>query len=221
MIPAMKTIAFITAKGGPGKSTLAASIAVAAQESGEKVYLIDLDPQESLYKWGQRREADEPAVDKITADKLQAAVGSIKKAGYTLAIIDTAGVDTAANSAAMAVADMCLVPSRPSMLDIEAARPTVSSLLRMKRKFAFVLNQCPTGRTLRPTDASRALGMMGGLALPFIGQRADHMDAIALGQGVTERDPSGKAADEVRNLWGWIKNQMEKKTNGQEQTRVA
>ena len=215
MIPAMKTIAFITAKGGPGKSTLAASIAVAAQESGEKVYLIDLDPQESLYKWGQRREADEPAVDKITADKLQAAVASIKKAGYTLAIIDTA-----ANSAAMAVADMCLVPSRPSMLDIEAARPTVSSLLRMKRKFAFVLNQCPTGRTLRPTDASRALGMMGGLALPFIGQRADHMDAIALGQGVTERDPSGKAADEVRNLWGWIKNQMEKKTNGQE-TRVA
>ena len=204
MIPAMKTIAFITAKGGPGKSTLAASIAVAAQESGEKVYLIDLDPQESLYKWGQRREAD----------------ASIKKAGYTLAIIDTAGVDTAANSAAMAVADMCLVPSRPSMLDIEAARPTVSSLLRMKRKFAFVLNQCPTGRTLRPTDASRALGMMGGLALPFIGQRADHMDAIALGQGVTERDPSGKAADEVRNLWGWIKNQMEKKTNGQE-TRVA
>lgn len=220
MIPAMKTIAFITAKGGPGKSTLAASVAVAAQESGEKVFLIDLDPQESLYKWGQRREADEPAVDKITAEKLQAAIAGIKNAGYTLAIIDTAGVDVAANSAAMAVADLCLVPSRPSQLDIEAAKPTVSSLLRMKRKFAFVLNQCPAGRTLRPNDASRALAMMGGLALPFIGQRADHMDAIAVGQGVTERDPHGKAADEIRQLWGWIKNQMEKKTNGQE-TRVA
>lgn len=220
MIPPMKTIAFITAKGGPGKSTLAASIAVAALQAGERVFLIDLDPQESLYKWGQRRDADAPAVDKTTAEKLQAAIAGVKKAGFTLAIIDTAGVDVAANSAAMAVADLCLVPSRPSILDIEAAKPTVSSLLRMKRKFAFVLNQCPTGRTVRPTDASRALSMMGGLAMPFIGQRADHMDAIATGLGVTERDPAGKAADEIRQLWGWIKNQLENAKNVQE-TRVA
>ena len=168
MIPTMRTIAFITAKGGPGKSTLAASVAVAASQAGETVYVIDMDPQESLYKWGQRRKAhsEEPAVDKTTAEKLQTAVATLKKAGYSLVIIDTAGVDMAANSAAMAVADLCLVPSRPSQLDIEAAKPTVSSLLRMKRKFAFVLNQCPAGRTLRPNDAPTTLPRLVNVGIP-------------------------------------------------------
>jgi len=59
----MKTIAFVTQKGGAGKTTLAASIAVAAQESGENVAILDLDPQRSLEDWGDNRESDKPAVD--------------------------------------------------------------------------------------------------------------------------------------------------------------
>ena len=50
--------------------------------------------------------------------------------------------------------------------------------------------------------------------------RADHMDALASGQGVTERDPSGKAAGEVRDLLQWIFVRMEGKRDGQE-ARVA
>ncbi len=37
----MNTLAFITQKGGAGKTTLAASLAVAAQEAGEKVAVLD------------------------------------------------------------------------------------------------------------------------------------------------------------------------------------
>ena len=53
----MRTVAFLTSKGGAGKTTLAASLAVAAAEAGEKVIALDLDPQESLLRWGKRREA--------------------------------------------------------------------------------------------------------------------------------------------------------------------
>jgi chromosome partitioning protein len=217
----MKTLAFMTQKGGTGKTTLAASIAVAAQEAGEKVFLIDLDPQGSLSGWSIRREADSPPVDKITPDKLAAAVNGLAQAGYTLAIIDTAGIDTAATAAAMAAADLSLIPARPSALDIEAARPTMSALMRLGRPFAFVLNQAPSGRTARPLDASRALGLLGVLAQPFIVQRADHLDAMALGQGVTERDPHGKAAEEIRQLWTWINQRMEKPHHGEKASRIA
>ena len=41
----MRTIAFVTQKGGSGKSTLASSLAVTAMEAGERVFIIDLDPQ--------------------------------------------------------------------------------------------------------------------------------------------------------------------------------
>ena len=53
----MRTVAFLTRKGGAGKTTLAASLAVAAAEAGERVIALDLDPQASLLRWGKRREA--------------------------------------------------------------------------------------------------------------------------------------------------------------------
>lgn len=211
----MKVIAFMTQKGGTGKTTLAASVGVAAQEAGERVFLIDLDPQGSLTSWGDRRTANEPAVDRITPDKLTAALTGLEKAGYSLAIIDTQGVDSAATSAAMRTADLALIPSRPSALDIEAAKPTMAALTRLNRPYSFVLNQCPAGRTGRMQDAARALSLLGVLALPFVVQRTDHMDAIALGLGATEHDPHGKAADEVRQLWTWIKRKLEGKTHGE------
>jgi len=53
----MRTIVLLTQKGGTGKTTLAASLAVAAAQSGERVIALDLDPQASLVRWGERRAA--------------------------------------------------------------------------------------------------------------------------------------------------------------------
>lgn len=211
----MKIITFVTQKGGTGKTTLAASLGVAAQEAGERVYLIDMDPQGSLTAWGSRRQADTPDVDRTTPDKLTAALTALEKAGYTLVIIDTQGVDTPATSAAMRSSDLALIPARASVLDIEAAKPTMSALARIGRPYAFVLNHCAAGRAARMQDAARALSLLGVLAEPFIVQRADHMDALAFGLGVTEHDTNGKAAAELRELWTWVNRKMEGKAHGQ------
>lgn len=206
----MKTITFVTQKGGTGKSTLAISLAVAAEEAGHHAYILDLDPQGSAQNWYSRREAEAPPVDTTTAAQLPTALAGLKKHGYDYIVIDTAGQDTPATAAAMQASDLCLIPVRPSIMDIEAAKPTVASLLRLNKPFAFVLNHCPAGRNMRITDAGRALNTMGHLAEPAFVTRADHVDAVALGQGVTERDPAGKAAKEVRELLEWI----EKRTEG-------
>ena len=200
----MKVIVLANQKGGVGKSTLAASLAVAAQEGGERVFVVDLDPQGSLTSWSDRREANAPDVDRITPDKLAAAVAALKAQGYTIVIIDTPGLDSAGTSAAMGLADLCLIPARASVLDIEASRPTIAALSRLGTPFAFVLNCAPVGRTNRPLDAARALSLMGVLSAVSIAMRSDHMDAIALGLGVTEYNPTGKAADEIRQLWSWV-----------------
>jgi chromosome partitioning protein len=49
----MRTIAFVSQKGGSGKSTIASSLAVAAHEMEEKVCVIDMDPQGSLMNWAR------------------------------------------------------------------------------------------------------------------------------------------------------------------------
>lgn len=211
----MKTLAFVTQKGGAGKTTLASALAVAATESGERVVALDLDPQGSLAAWGEDREADLPAVDRLADDRLTrlpAILESLARAGMTLAVLDCPGIANTATNAAIAAADLCLLPTRPTRLDIRASKPTVQALLALKRPFAFVLNQCPPGpRHARAVEAAEGLHMMGVLAEPFMVTRADYQDAVAGGLGVTEYAPQGKAAEEVRQLWAWVRKYLNDK----------
>lgn len=213
----MLTIAFVTQKGGAGKTTMAASLSAAAAESGEQVIALDLDPQGSLAAWGDRREGEGPSFERLTVQKLpadkvsqlQAVLAALGRKGYTLAVLDTAGVDSATAHVAMQVADLCLMPARPSRLDIEATGTTFRAVLRMGKRVAFVLNQCPPmPRSSRSSEAAAGLRMLGVLADPMITARADYQDAIAAGLGVTEYDPNGKAAQETLALWNWVKTQL-------------
>lgn len=216
----MKVVSFVTQKGGTGKSSLAVSLAVAAQEKGNKVYVIDLDQQGTARNWYERREAEGPEVAALDAARLPEAIAHLKRQGFDLVILDTPGVDQPATTAAMQISDLCLIPARPSVADIEAARPTIRSLTKLGKQFAFVLNQCPAGRTVRTSDAFRALQLMGAVAGTTLAMRADHLDALAQGLGVTERDSQGKAAAEVRDLLLWMMIRLESSTH-EEKTRVA
>lgn len=209
----MRTITLVTQKGGAGKTTIAASLAVAAAQAGEKVIALDLDPQGSLAAWGDTRSVEEPAVDRIGPDNLAnlpAILKALAAEGYTLAILDTAGIASTGGNLAMQAADLALIPARPSRLDLQATMPTIEALMRleMRERFAFILNQCPAGRSSRATEAANGLGMFGVLAEPMLTQRADHQDALAAGQGVTEYARDGKAADEIRALWIWAARKM-------------
>src|SRR6204780_4888124 len=99
----MRTIAFTTQKGGAGKTTLAASLAVAAAQAGETVIALDLDPQGSLASWGDRREGEGPSFDHLTVERfppdkikqLASMLPGLQRKGFTITILDTAGVDNA------------------------------------------------------------------------------------------------------------------------------
>ncbi len=205
----MHIVSFVTQKGGSGKSTLAASLAVAAQEAGERVFLLDTDRQGTLARWIDRREKEEPGFDRVFSSvDLEKAISTLSQADYSLIIVDTAGADTPTTAAAIRLSSFCLVPSRPTPADLEATQPTLEAIQSTRRKFAFVLSQAPTGRSARLTEAANALRILGVLAEPPIGQRNDHQDAMGTGLGVTEFNPEGKAADEVRHLWGWLSKKL-------------
>jgi chromosome partitioning protein len=205
----MKTIVLVTQKGGSGKSTLAASLAVAAEETGENVFMLDLDRQGTLAHWIERRTAETPGFDKVTdGAALPKALAILAEQKFSLVIIDTAGTDTPLVSAAIAAADYCLIPARPTPADLEATQPTLQAIYATRRNFAFILNQAPV-RSSRTSEAVSALRMLGIIAEPPITQRNDHQDAIGNGLGVTEFNSEGKAAEEVRSLWRWIKNKLQ------------
>src|SRR5437660_10681664 len=61
----MYVLALVTQKGGSGKSTLAVGIAVAAMGNGERVAVVEADPQGTISKWKERRDNPYPRVVRV------------------------------------------------------------------------------------------------------------------------------------------------------------
>ena len=207
----MQVISFVTQKGGSGKSTLAASCAVRAIECGHKVFVLEMDRQGTLSDWTQQRTAEQPEFDQIGPEKLEPGLTALRHRDYDLVIIDTPGVDNPGTAAAIRAADLCLIPCRPSPADVRATRPTLAAITRLDKPFAFILNQCPP-RSPRVNETIAGLGLLGIVADATIVMRTDHQDAIGLGLGVTELNPEGAAANEIRTLWTWIERKLGNRT---------
>jgi chromosome partitioning protein len=208
----MQTIVLATQKGGSGKSTLAIGLALAAIQAGHTVRLIETDSQGTLSNWQTRRPFAEPMVEPVySAGDIEQRLQSLEGSGVTLTIVDTAGGVSAVTTAAIRYADLCLIPARPSVADIEATASTLSVIRAWNKPFAFVLNQTPI-RGQRVSNAATVLSdeaaLDGILALPYIVMRNDHQDALGLGLSVVEYAPSSKSADEVRGLWQWVEAKL-------------
>jgi chromosome partitioning protein len=206
----MVVISLVTQKGGCGKTTLTTCLAVIAQQTGRQVVILDADPQGTASQWWESRDEKTPALLEVKGDEIARAVTVVQEKGFDLVIIDTPARAEPVNAAAAQVADFCLIPCQPSLADMRAQSPTVQTLSRLKKRGAFVLTRCPS-RGSRTREAEHGLLVFGLAVSPVtIGNRAAYLDAYGSGLGVTEYEPTGKAAEEMRALWTWTIHKMEK-----------
>ena len=205
----MKVISLVSQKGGVAKSTLSFCLAVAAEEKGRRVLILDMDPQGTATAWYKDREAETPALASIKSGELADAVLKARKAGFDVVFIDTPGRDEPATAAAIRASDLCIIPCRPTPGDMKATPPTIATVNRLLKDAAFVLTQTPP-RGKRTQEAERGLSMLGMVAPHPIVMRNSYQDAQGAGLGVTEYEPEGKAAEEIRELWIWIAKKLEK-----------
>src|ERR687897_1211894 len=204
----MKAITFVTQKGGSGKSTLCISLAIAAQEAGHSVCILEMDRQATISDWAEHRTRESPEVAQIEAAQLEGIIEQLRQTAYDYVLIDTPGVDSPGTLSAIRAADLCVIPCRPTPADLRAFKPTLAAVYRLEKKFAFVLNQTPP-RSYRVRDAADGLAVLGILPDVNIVMRNDHQDAIGMGQGVTEFNPKGASAKEIRSLWAWLEKRMQ------------
>lgn len=204
----MKTIAFMSQKGGSGKTTLAVHTAVAAQEAGERVVIIDTDPQKSASVWGQERTAQVPIVVAVNALEIKHVLAAAATDRMTLAIVDTAPHATAGASQIAQSANLVLIPCRPSAFDIAAVKNVLSIVESAKTRAAFILSACP----LRAPEIPETRMLLAGYRLPVapceVGERRAFSRAVATGRAVTEFDGEGKSAEEIRALWAWTEERL-------------
>lgn len=207
----MQTIAFVTQKGGAGKSTLASGVAVAARAAGERVFIIDLDPLQTLVKWSGQRKTQDIGVEYVPPAKLAKALAALEKKGVTLVVIDAPGRDGGEAAAAIHAADLCVIPARPNAFDLWASEKTRAQVKDARKDYAFLLNQCPPSQqSARVELGAKALQAMGVLLSPLVSARVDYQEAARLGLGASEYSPESVAAQEMKALWGSIKRRLKR-----------
>jgi chromosome partitioning protein len=198
-------MAFVVAvaqrKGGAGKSTVAANLAVALAEAGVRAALLDTDPQATLTRWhGLRPASARPmAFESPSGWRVPQAVTRLRKEADFI-ILDTPPHADTDSRVAMRAADLVLIPLQPSMPDLWAMEATLEVAAAEHRAVALMLNRVPAqGRAAQEVaDAlvARKLPLLPG---PF-GNRTAFAAAFAEGLGVVESAPRSQAASEARAL---------------------
>jgi chromosome partitioning protein len=90
----MHVIVLAAQKGGCGKSSLAIGLAVAAVDAGQRVGMIDADPQGTISNWGRRRTNPKPRIECADSGMaIERAIFHLRGDGFTVAIIDTAATN--------------------------------------------------------------------------------------------------------------------------------
>lgn len=205
----MQIITIAMQKGGVGKSTLARSLAVAAARDGLSVLILDMDAQQSVSQWGERREADMPVVVFSTENELPKRLEQAKSAA-DLVIIDTPPARSTEAPAAVEVADLVLIPTTPDIEPLEQMPRTLRLCRGFGRPVWAVINMAnPTGPA-EVTQTREVIEAMGVQAAPVVlHRRKAHRDASATGLSVQEIDAASKAADEVADLWVWVRAEIQ------------
>jgi chromosome partitioning protein len=193
-------------KGGVGKTTIAAHLAVRASQEGHgPAVVVDTDPQGSLTEWWQARKDeqsldDQPALVTVKLDDLTSKLVELRRSGTAITIIDTPPALTASIERAIETADLVLVPARPSPHDLRAIGATVGLTRKAGKPLFFVVNGAAPRASIT-AEAVAALSEHGRVVPTILYQRTDFAASMIDGRTVMETAPSGRSAREIGELW--------------------
>ena len=203
----MPIVAIVNQKGGSGKTTLAINLSWALAAT-ERVLLLDADPQGSAQDWAHDSDNSPEGLTVMGAGKggLLAQVRSLAPS-YDWIIIDGPPGISRVSAEAVRAADVVLIPTKPSPLDVWAATDIVDAVRARQKsskgvpRAAFVISMVDR-RTRLGKEIDAALADMG---IPVFQARttyrAEYPKASNRGDSVLEgRDKT--ARDEILALRG-------------------
>lgn len=197
-----KVLTIAQQKGGAGKTTLVAQLAVAWRQAGLAVALLDIDPQKSLQQWHALRlqtGGEDIPLSAVGGWRVPSELDRLKR-DFDLILVDTPPHADTEAKIAVREADLVLVPVQPSSMDVWATGQTLTLAVAERVPARVVLNRVPA--RARVIDSVRGMleeedmPVMG----PVVGNRVGFAASMMEGKAVTETEPRSRAAQEIQAL---------------------
>jgi chromosome partitioning protein len=202
----MQTWAVIAEKGGAGKTTIATHVSIALTQMGKTVEVLDVDPQQTLAKWGIQRGTKRPRILPVLASQIFETLEQTSHRQIDIVVVDTCGRADRDSLIVAKAADLIIVPVRARPYDISSAASTIDVLRRAgyADKVVFVLNGI-VPKVPEMKDAARYLKTLGPELCPHsLGERLDYWRPLLVGRGVTEAKKNSDAVREITALTKWL-----------------
>ncbi len=196
-----KVITIAQQKGGAGKTTVAAHIAVALSQKGNRVAIIDIDPQGSLGCWHSIREErfgegyTGLIFNSFSGWRVASEISRLRKQCDYIIVDSPPHTETEARTAIRS-ADLVVIPVQPSPTDLWATKATLELAKAEKVPVRVVMNRVAANSRLAQTIAAE----LPELTKATLGNRVLFAAALMEGRCATEVDPSSVAAHEVKEL---------------------
>jgi chromosome partitioning protein len=188
-------------KGGAGKTTLAAHLAIAWAGQGGSVALVDIDPQGSLAAWHALRAErfdGKSGIDFAAITGWRTAAEVERRArDHDIVVIDSPPHAETEAKLAIRAARLVVMPVQPSPMDVWATKPTLDLARQEKVKVLLVLNRVPPRANLTEAMLAKLAELDADVAQSRIGNRVALATSLAEGLGITEAAPSSRAAEEI------------------------
>jgi chromosome partitioning protein len=204
----MKIVAVTSQKGGTGKTTLSGHLAVQAERAGMgPVVLVDCDPQGSLTNWWNCRQVETPILVQTSLANLAEDLVALRETGVRLVIIDTPPAITWTIVNVIKLADLVVIPVRPSPHDLAATGSTVDLIGGLGKPLVFVVNSA-SPRARITAEAAVALSQHGAVAPAIIHHRTDFAASMIDGRTVMELPRAERSTSEIERLWEYLDTRL-------------
>ncbi|MCV7490019.1 ParA family protein [Micrococcus luteus] len=147
------TLTLLNSKGGVGKTTATMMLAAALTHAGRSVEVWDADPQGSASEWIEDAEEARGEPLPIRWDAVNRSTLTRKTSNADVLLIDTAPGDPASQTAAVARADLVIVPSGAARLDLSRVWATVDAVGQAVPSVVLLNRVDPRTRTYADTRA--------------------------------------------------------------------